>query len=87
MDGQRFILYDRKTRKAEASVQWLREAPSYFEDESKIFSNRMKIFQLSLNNVQQYYNQTLSQGPHLEQPHVPAGGWVKGRGWAGSSLC
>ncbi|XP_075835368.1 class I histocompatibility antigen, Non-RT1.A alpha-1 chain-like isoform X2 [Microtus pennsylvanicus] len=71
VDGQPFIHYDSIRRKAEPSVDWLRENPSYFADETQVFTNRMKIFQLSLRNIEQYYNSSGAQsrraGPHTLQ--------------------
>ncbi|KAK7802446.1 hypothetical protein U0070_011316 [Myodes glareolus] len=71
VDGQPFIHYDSIHMKAEPSADWLRENPSYFADETQVFTNRMKIFQLSLRNIEQYYNSSGAQsgraGPHTLQ--------------------
>ncbi|XP_028717564.1 H-2 class I histocompatibility antigen, Q10 alpha chain-like isoform X3 [Peromyscus leucopus] len=78
LDHQPFIHYNSDSMKAEPSVAWLRENPGYFADETQVFTNRMKIFQLSLRNIQQYYNSSRTQrqraggvrqheGPHTLQ--------------------
>lgn len=56
LDNQPFIHYNSKSRRAEPSVGWLLEDEVYFEDETQAFTNRMRSFQLSLRNIQQYYN-------------------------------
>ncbi|XP_052600068.1 H-2 class I histocompatibility antigen, Q10 alpha chain-like isoform X2 [Peromyscus californicus insignis] len=73
IDDQPFIHYNSNSMKAEPSVAWLRENPGYFADETQVFTNRMKIFQLSLRNIQQYYNSSGTQRQRADDFRQHAG--------------
>ncbi|XP_016832817.1 H-2 class I histocompatibility antigen, Q10 alpha chain isoform X1 [Cricetulus griseus] len=77
IDDQPFIRYNSDSMEAEPAVDWLREDPGYLADETQIFTNKMKIFQLSLRNIQKYYNssgarsQRVADGVHQQAgPHT-----------------
>lgn len=61
IDNQPFIRYNSRMEKAEPAVHWLTGNPAYFEDETQAFNNRKRIFQLSLRNIQGYYNSSGAQ--------------------------
>ncbi|XP_060225007.1 H-2 class I histocompatibility antigen, alpha chain-like isoform X2 [Meriones unguiculatus] len=78
IDNQPFIRYNSRMERAEPAVGWLKEDSAYFEDETQAFNNRKRIFQLSLRNIQGYYNSSGAQsrraggsrqqaGPHTLQ--------------------
>nr|XP_021507017.1 HLA class I histocompatibility antigen, B-35 alpha chain-like [Meriones unguiculatus] len=61
IDNQPFIRYNSRMERAEPAVGWLKEDSAYFEDETQAFNNRKRIFQLSLRNIQGYYNSSGAQ--------------------------
>uniref|UniRef100_A0A8C9Q2S6 Ig-like domain-containing protein n=1 Tax=Spermophilus dauricus TaxID=99837 RepID=A0A8C9Q2S6_SPEDA len=73
VDNQLFIHFDSEGMKADPCVDWLKEKPEFFDDETKIFKTRMKIFQLSLRNVQQYYNSSMNGSQSKELPRDLSG--------------
>ncbi|XP_032745005.1 RT1 class I histocompatibility antigen, AA alpha chain-like isoform X2 [Rattus rattus] len=73
VDNQPFIHYDSRKMEAEPCADWLRENPYYFDDETQVFTNRMKIFQLSLRNIQQYYNSSGDRSQRADGFHQQAG--------------
>lgn len=59
--------------KAEPCADWLRENAQYFTHETEVFTNRMKIFQLSLRNIRQYYNSSGTQSQRADGFRQQAG--------------
>uniref|UniRef100_A0A8C6I2F8 Histocompatibility 2, T region locus 24 n=1 Tax=Mus spicilegus TaxID=10103 RepID=A0A8C6I2F8_MUSSI len=72
LDNQPFIHYDSRSMKAEPCADWLRENAQYFTHETEVFTNRMKIFQLSLRNIRQYYNSSGTQSQRADGFHQQA---------------
>ncbi|NP_032233.2 histocompatibility 2, T region locus 24 precursor [Mus musculus] len=73
LDNQPFIHYDSRSMKAEPCADWLRENAQYFTHETEVFTNRMKIFQLSLRNIRQYYNSSGTQSQRADGFRQQAG--------------
>ncbi|XP_063135464.1 RT1 class I, locus T24, gene 4 isoform X6 [Rattus norvegicus] len=73
VDNQPFIHYDSRKMEAEPCADWLRENPYYLADETQVFTNWMKTLQLSLRNIQQYYNSSGDRSQRADGFHQQAG--------------
>ncbi|XP_063135468.1 RT1 class I, locus T24, gene 4 isoform X10 [Rattus norvegicus] len=72
VDNQPFIHYDSRKMEAEPCADWLRENPYYLADETQVFTNWMKTLQLSLRNIQQYYNSSGDRSQRADGFHQQA---------------